>query len=229
MNEAQKRDDLILVLKYIKEEALIGSIGRLEYTPISMYQDDLITYEREVAILHYLTAIGVIKYHEYDPSDTDGEFHAVVEWISEDKYQKELAKIGLVDKGYAIVAISKDNGSIQPLNHRSYDRQKATLYFMGKEIKIVRQVNKVEGTGRHEPPQATAMRLLFQTPQTMKAAVEMRRIPGVSKSKYENEKEIRKKIINHLAEINKKVASETGIADLIKYGRNDYYINPVYL
>jgi hypothetical protein len=114
----------------------------------------------------------------------------------------------------------------QSINERSYVPATATLHFRGREIKIIRQKKKI-GNPRVETIQGTAMRKLFKTVNTLNNGVPLHAILSVSKSKFDKTK--RKQVTNCLDEINRKVKEETGVANLINYSQDNYYINPKYL
>lgn len=109
---------------------------------------------------------------------------------------------------------------------RSYDVNTGTLFFGGQKILIIRQQSK-RGKAVTETAQGRIMRMLFKDVNTIRNGVFLHPLISVSKPKFDAHK--RKKVVNHIAEINHKIEVETGVPKLIIYDRAKCYIDKSYL
>ncbi len=232
VKDKERKEALILVLKKLRLMALDGhKFGRLEYRPEffdeSPQNPDPLSFEREIATLRYLDTIGVIQLTEvYD----DGEFMVVVDSIDDDKYQKELSKLGLVDRAYEIAESSDKHSEGRYVSSRldihSYRSKNGILYFNGQAVLIVKQQLKLTNP-KKESMQGRAMKLLFNDVNSLRNGVPLRKIVN-SKGVIQNTlKDFqRKQAKNHIAEINKKFRDVSGGRNLIKMRKDVFYIDP---
>jgi len=174
------------------------------------------------------------KQYEYKTSDSGRitpesdeagkHFHTAV-WLTSfdvDRFRQYAESIGIKIAGANLGLINET----QSISIRSYDPDLGTLYFIGKNIQIICQKSRI-GRKTVETTQGRAMRLLFKDVNNLRTGVPLHTIISVRKDNFDKTK--RKRVINHLDEINRKIKEVTDVSKLIIHDQVNYYINKSYL